>query len=110
MYTLTETWERRYAIDVAMCVLATPDIIDLVFMTRGSGRLIFTTLRYSSSTAIFAVSIVVWRTADNIDPDMVDFHSAKKLLKASSGKRFKPPATDVDIAILSEGCVVSLFL
>ena len=44
--------------------------------------------------------------AENVDPDSVDFSAPpQKLLKTSSGRRFSPPATSVDIAILSKGCV-----
>ena len=49
--------------------------------------------------------MVVWRTAENVAPGLVDIQPPKKLLKASSGKRFNTPATDDDIAMLSKGCV-----
>lgn len=43
--------------------------------------------------------------AANVDPDLIDFQPPTKLLKTSSGRKFNPPATDEDIAILSKGCV-----
>ena len=43
--------------------------------------------------------------AANVDPDLIDFQPPTKLLKTSSGRKFNPPTTDEDIAILSKGCV-----
>ena len=42
---------------------------------------------------------------ENVDPDLIEFHSHKTLLKTSYGRRFNPPATNVDIAILSKSRV-----
>ena len=49
---------------------------------------------------MLAVPILVWRMAENVDPDLFDFQPPTKLLKTSSGKRFNPPSTKEDTAIL----------
>ena len=52
-------------------------------------------------SGIIGASLVV-SGLENVDPDLIDFQPPKKLLKTSSGRRFNPPATDEDIAILSK--------